>query len=78
MAERDRYCTPIFTLLRQKAPRLAVGMNARRVLRSFSEGGLKATESSAILFRMPRPPEGDRGETSLQGFGKYAKWLCVK
>ena len=32
---------------------------ARRALRSFSEGGLKATESSDIHFKMPRA--GARG-----------------
>ncbi len=38
---------------------------ARRALRSFSEGGLKATESSAIRIRKPR--SGTRGASRLRG-----------
>ena len=42
---------------------------ARRALRSLGEGGLKATESSAIHIRMPRA--GARGASRAPGMVRY-------
>mgnify|MGYP001591199731 CR=1 FL=1 len=41
------------TLLRQNVPLGRAGMNGQETLRSFSEGGLRATESSAFVSGCP-------------------------
>ena len=42
-----------YTLLRQNALLGRAGMNGKETLRSFSEGGLRATESSAFVSGCP-------------------------
>jgi hypothetical protein len=49
---------------------------AGRALRSFSEGGLRATESAAFVLEMPRA--GARGASLRPAAALYARLVTIK